>query len=104
MKRWAALSVITWLMIVAASLFWNIKQGKQQFNDLALQSARSFFQQIVITREWSALHGGVYVPVTNDTQPNPYLDDPQRDIKISDELQLTKLNPSCCPDRTRKGL
>jgi diguanylate cyclase (GGDEF)-like protein len=110
MKRGAALSVVTWLIITAASLFWNTKQSKQQFNDLALHSARSFFQQIVITREWSASHGGVFVPVTEDTQPNPYLDDPQRDIKISDDLQLTKLNPSYITRQiaeiaaTRKGI
>lgn len=94
MKRGAALSVFTWLLIVTASLIWNVKQSKQQFNGLALQTARSFFQQIVITREWSARHGGVFVPVTDKTQPNPYLIDPLRDLNVSEDLQLTKLNPS----------
>lgn len=94
MKRWAALSVFIWLLLVVTSLIWNITQSKQQFKDLALQSARSFFQQIVITREWSAKHGGVFVPVTDKTQPNPYLNDPLRDLNISEDLQLTKLNPS----------
>ena len=37
------------------------------------------------------MHGGVYVPVTIDTQPNPYLEDPLRDIKVNDNLQLTKV-------------
>ena len=40
------------------------------------------------------MHGGVYVPVTKDTQPNPYLNDPLRDIEVNEELKLTKVNPS----------
>ncbi len=94
MKKGAALSIFIWLIIVAGSFGWNIYQSKQQYFNLALQSARSFFQQILITREWSALHGGVFVPVTEKTPPNPYLKVVLRDIKISDDLLLTKLNPS----------
>ena len=40
------------------------------------------------------MHGGVYVPVTKDTQPNPYLNDPLRDIEVDQNLKLTKVNPS----------
>jgi len=42
----------------------------------------------------NALHGGVYVPVTESTQPNPYLEDPLRDVVTTDGLKLTKLNPA----------
>jgi len=47
-----------------------------------------------VDREWNALHGGVYVPVTKDTQPNPYLDAHQRDLKVDEDLRLTKVNPA----------
>ena len=46
-------------------------------------------------REWNALHGGVYVPMSTYAESNPYLDDPLRDIKINEKLTLTKINPAC---------
>ncbi len=94
MKKGAFFSIFIWLVIVAASLFWNIKQSENQYNNLAFQSARSFFNQILVTREWSARHGGVFAPATKDTPPNPYLNVPLRDIRVSENLLLTKLNPS----------
>lgn len=41
------------------------------------------------------MHGGVYVPATNKTLPNPYLSDmPERDIKTPSGRQLTLMNPA----------
>lgn len=37
---------------------------------------------------------GVYVPVDEKTKPNPYLDVPRRDIKVSPKLTLTMINPA----------
>lgn len=59
-----------------------------------MQTSRAFFQLIVITRSWNAGHGGVYVLITEETQPNPYLDDPQRDLTTVQGLALTKINPA----------
>ncbi|MCK5194236.1 MAG: DUF3365 domain-containing protein, partial [Desulfobulbaceae bacterium] len=43
---------------------------------------------------WNAKHGGVYVPITEETTPNPYLDVPNRDVITSTGLRLTKINPA----------
>ncbi len=94
MKLGTTLSVILWLIIVLLSLLWNIRQSNLQYSGQALISARSFYEQIVLTREWGSQHGGVYVPVTENTRPNPYLDTPLRDLQVSNELLLTKVNPS----------
>ncbi|NEX19136.1 diguanylate cyclase [Thiorhodococcus mannitoliphagus] len=89
------ISIISlWLLIVAASLGWNLEQAERHRERLALEAARSFFQLLVLTRRWNAEHGGVYVPVTEQTQPNPYLKDPDRDIQITNDLTLTKVNPA----------
>lgn len=61
---------------------------------ITFQTARSFFAQIVITREWNADHGGVYVPVTNTTPPNPYLEGPLKNIEVNPNLTLTLINPA----------
>jgi len=88
------LSVTFWLGIVAVSLTWNIHQAVQSRDALAHETARAFFKQLLLTRHWNALHGGVYVPVTRHTRPNHYLDVAQRDIHVSPDLVLTKVNPA----------
>ncbi|MGQ9659562.1 MAG: hypothetical protein ACUVT0_05610 [Thermochromatium sp.] len=83
-----------WLSIVMASLAWNLHRAEAHRETLALETARSFFDLLLITRRWNAQHGGVYVPLTPKTPPNPYLDDPRREIRVTDDLTLTKINPS----------
>lgn len=61
---------------------------------LALTTAESFFQQIVITRKWNADLGGLYAQVTDSTNPNPYLHTPNRDLQFDSKLTLTLINPS----------
>lgn len=84
-----------WLMLVGASLWWNIHQATAMRTDIAFESARSLFQHIVLTRRWNAGHGWVYVPVSDDTQPNPYLAHlPERDVQLDDGTLLTMINPA----------
>lgn len=83
-----------WLSSVGVSLGWNLYQAQQHREELARESARSFFDLLLITRRWNARHHGVYVPVTPATPPNPYLDDPRREIRVTDDLTLTKVNPA----------
>lgn len=62
-----------------------------------LSVARAFFQQIVITRTWTARHGGVYVPLTESVERNPYLDDIPgivTDIEDTEGRQYTLRNPA----------
>ncbi len=40
------------------------------------------------------MHGGVYVPVSKATPPNPYLEIPNRDIETDEGLRLTLMNPA----------
>lgn len=86
--------VIFWLSIVGISFWWNLVDEKKEHEQLAFETARAFFQQIVITRAWNAGHGGVYVPVSDEVYPNPYLDDPLRDVVTDKGIKLTKLNPA----------
>ncbi|WP_291346902.1 diguanylate cyclase, partial [Desulfobacula sp.] len=83
-----------WIMIIVLSFFWNYRQLIKEQERLALETGRSFFNQMIITRQWNARHGGIYVPVTEKTLPNPYLDVPMRDIDVNDNLTLTKVNPA----------
>jgi diguanylate cyclase (GGDEF)-like protein len=92
--RYITLSALCWLFLLALSASWNIKQIQTARQELNLHVARSFFGLIVIMRDWNALHGGVYVPVSELIQPNPYLEVPDRDIQLPDGRLLTKVNPA----------
>jgi two-component system NtrC family sensor kinase len=93
-RLYLALLLLFYCSTLALSLAFSLRSAAQRYEELALFSARSFFRQVVVTRRWNALHGGVYVPVTAATQPNPYLEDPLRDVVTTDGQQLTKLNPA----------
>jgi hypothetical protein len=87
-------AAIGWTTIMACIAVWGVVNEKNQTNELSKNQAHSFFQEIVTTRFWNATHGGVYVPITALTQPNPYLDDPERDVITDKGLKLTKINPA----------
>ncbi len=61
---------------------------------IARERGYSLFSLIQTTREWNARHGGVYVPVTDEMQPNPYLHHPRRDLPDGEGGQLTLVNPA----------
>ena len=94
MKKTVLIVNLIWCALVGISFAWNYLYAKNEQQKIAFQTAKSFFDQIVISRTWNSMHGGVYVPVTDSTKPNPYLEDLMRDIKINDNLTFTKVNPA----------
>ena len=53
--------IFFWLLIVGIAFGINYSSETRVQNDLAFQTARAFFDQIVISRAWNAGYGGVYV-------------------------------------------
>jgi hypothetical protein len=90
----AILAGFVWTIAIAGVIGWNISNSVSHTEALTTYQARAFFQQIVTARFWNATHGGIYVPITEKTMPNPYLDDPDRDKITVDGLKLTKVNPA----------
>jgi len=78
----------------ALSLQENITQLRDDRYRLATSTGNVLFRTIVATRAWVALHGGVYVPVTDTVRPNPYLNVPDRDVRTTDGRELTLVNPA----------
>ena len=85
---------VLWVVVICASFYLNYSSSVKEQGERAFSTAESFFQQIIITRKWNAIHGGLYVPVTEATQPNPYLKIKNRDLQIDESLTLTKINPA----------
>ncbi len=94
MKKNIVIVCIIWTAVASVSFFWNYRNALNEQQKLATQTARSCLQQIVLFRVWNAASGGVYVPVSRYNQPNPYLNIPMRDIKVSNTLTLTNINPA----------
>ncbi len=85
--------LVTWA-VAFLSYSWNVREVEKNINEVVKNQARAFFSELITTRVWNAGHGGVYVPVTDDIQPNKYLDIPNRDIYTTDSILLTKINPA----------
>lgn len=93
-RKWWLLLLVCWSAAVGYSLFNHIKEQRGHGLAVATEGARNMFRMIVLTRSWNAAHGGVYVPVTEKTQPNPYLNHPRRDLVTTDGRRLTMINPA----------
>ncbi|MFC1524663.1 DUF3365 domain-containing protein, partial [Thermodesulfobacteriota bacterium] len=93
--HYALAMVVGWTVIVVASLSWNLNLYKSENLQIALSVARTHLEKDLLFRQWNSSHGGVYVPVTNATPPNPYMDDlPERDISTPSGSLLTLMNPA----------
>lgn len=85
---------VLWLMMIGLTFYQQVDDVKKYAQSIAVKKAEMFFQQIVLMRQWNAEHGGVYVPVTENTKPDPYLSDPNRDVLTSNGILLTLINPA----------
>ncbi|MBL8488727.1 MAG: diguanylate cyclase [Rhodocyclaceae bacterium] len=81
-------------LLAAAGIWYEFGQIDRNLDAVARERGAVLFRLIELTRDWNAEHGGVYVPVTDKTRPNPYLEDPKRDVVTVDGLRLTKINPA----------
>jgi len=87
--------VVSWTVAILSSLIWNIAANRHTAVDIALVQAKKSFEKDLLVRRWNASHGGVYVPVTEKTPPNPYLPPlSERDITTPSGRKLTKINPA----------
>lgn len=85
---------VVWTVISAASLIWNILYTQEQTLAKANVMARLAYEKDLAFRSWVTSHGGVYVPVTAETPPNPYLHVPDRDQTTRSGKALTLMNPA----------
>lgn len=95
LKHYGWILIGVWTLVAAVSLGWNMLQDRDEALRVARQIALTNYERDVLYRRWAAAHGGVYVPVTPDTPPTPYLARlPERDIVTPAGRRLTLLNPA----------
>jgi PAS domain S-box-containing protein len=94
-KLFAWILIACWTLLIAASCYWNFQAERKVFHMVAMAEARAVIDRDVLYRRWGSSHGGVYVPVTLKSPPNPYLSHvPERDISTPSGKQLTLINPA----------
>lgn len=86
--------VVVWTMLVGVSLQLSIQAIERASMSMATESARKMFSMVELTRLWNARHGGVYVPISERAQPNPYLKVPNREIHTINGKDYTMINPA----------
>jgi len=86
---------LAWTVLTLAVAAWGHSQERAQTAELARHEARAHFNKDQAFRLWATRHGGVYVPATAQTPPNPYLAHlPERDIQGPAGRPLTLMNPA----------
>ncbi|ABM29351.1 ATP-binding protein [Nitratidesulfovibrio vulgaris] len=85
---------LLWCLLLLGLYRWNADSEADHIHELALLQARSFFAQIVATRAWNAVHGGVLVPESVYGPPNPYLPEGDRVVTTTDGQRLSRVNPA----------
>ncbi|MBI5074802.1 MAG: PAS domain S-box protein [Nitrospirae bacterium] len=86
---------ICWTFIIAGLALWETRKARVFAMEMARIEAISTFHKDIAYRRWATKHGGVYVPLTPETQPNPYLAHiPERDITTQSGRKLTLMNPA----------
>src|SRR4030042_1861227 len=87
--------VFAWTVIVAALAVSDALHIDRYVREMAIAEARAHFNKDQAIRFWAASHGGVYVPVSDQVPPNPFLSHvPERDIQTPTGKSLTLMNPA----------
>ena len=87
--------ILAWSIVLGSMLVFGLFQIRQVQREIVQKEARANFSKDQAIRLWATMHGGVYVPVTAETPPNPYLRHVQeRDLKTPSGIDLTLMNPA----------
>ncbi len=95
-KKTANLLFIIIVIVATAFMLSSFEITRHKQRQLSeqklLQEAIAHFDNMVVTRSWSAMYGGVYVKQNAELNPNPYLKD--NFILDSEGNTLIKINPA----------
>jgi diguanylate cyclase (GGDEF)-like protein len=94
-KRYVFGVCLLWSLACVIALVSHLQNDYEQTVERVKVRAQTMLERDILYRDWVAGHGGVYVPVTDSSIPNPHLEFlPERDILTDDGERLTLINPS----------
>lgn len=92
--KWFWVSIIIWVIAIGISFSWNARQTWISMIAQGKSEGQMAFTKDIAYRIWVTEMGGVYVPVSESVQPNPYLKVNNRDITSTEGQPLTLVNPA----------
>jgi len=97
--------MVIWSLVIGASLAWSLLYQQHSFKSTLHTQASAFHTMEMEYRNWIIHSGGIYAPVTEQTQPSPWLSGiPERDITTPSGKQLTLLNSSYVVRKVHEGM
>jgi PAS domain S-box-containing protein len=94
-RNWCLAALVFWSALMAGSLYLSGKNEWQTAFSTGRRIGLSSIQKDETYRTWNANHGGIYVPITEATPSNPYLNHiPERDIRTVTGKKYTLMNPA----------
>jgi hypothetical protein len=83
-----------WTVALALLFLWNLATTQEGTQEILRAQAAAHFQQVLTTRGWNSVHGGVFVPTTEDSPPNSFLADSLQTETTTRGMLLTRVNPA----------
>ncbi|WP_461642840.1 ATP-binding protein [Labilibaculum euxinus] len=89
------LIIVCITLLIGCSLAWDIYKENQTSYELAKGEAFGSYNKDLVFRKWASIHGGIYVPISDSIQPNPYLNFlDEQNVTTTTGKELTLINPS----------
>lgn len=87
--------LLIWTLALVSFFVVSIQRESKHSLNQVLTEARTTHNYDLNFRSWVSSHGGIYVPVSEDIAPNPYLKDVvDKNITTSSGELLTLMNPA----------
>ena len=94
-NRVVLIVMLIWSLLMLVAVIISSSDNYRYADKLAKNEALVSVKKDLAYRSWVASHGGVYVPITEKTPPNPYLSHiKNRDVTTSANQKLTLMNPA----------
>ena len=93
-RKHIIIACLAWTLLAALSAGLIISGNYRNMLEQFRATADMAFQKDLTFRRWNSMRGGVYVKVSEDNQPNPYLDVSDRDLRTDTGTLLTMINPA----------
>lgn len=86
--------IMLWCIVLYCLYSWVVRSESAHVRELALLQTRTLFAQLVSTRAWNAMYGGVFVLESERDKANASLPEDMRSLETAEGLRLIRVNPA----------
>lgn len=86
---------LVWTLLTISLLAWSVFHRQQAMMAEAMSTARTVFEKDLVYYRWAARQKGLFVPISEATPPNPYLEDMVEEPRVltTSGQELALVNP-----------